>query len=84
MTRPLTLVCLQRQSFKKFITYKKDFNELLLHLLRGLIQDAIRFEELTSRSNVHLTEVVVKVIDLEAKVRFCVSLSNRTDYCRLH
>lgn len=58
-----------QKSFKKFITYKKDFNELLLHLLRGLIQDAIRFEELTSRSNVHLTEVVVKVIDLEAKAR---------------
>jgi len=61
---------LQLQSFKKFITYKKDFNELLLHLLRGLVADAIRFEEMTSRSNVRLKEVVVKMLDLEAKVGF--------------
>lgn len=58
------------QSFKKYITYKKDFNELLLHLLRGLVADAIRFEEMTSRTNVHLAEVVVKTIDLETKVVF--------------
>ncbi|XP_024380390.1 DNA replication licensing factor MCM2 [Physcomitrium patens] len=58
-----------QKSFKKYITYKKDFNELLLHLLRGLVADAIRFEEMTSRTNVHLAEVVVKTIDLETKAR---------------
>lgn len=58
-----------QKSFKKFITYKKDFNELLLHLLRGLVTDSIRFEEMTSRSNVRSKEVIVKMLDLEAKAR---------------
>lgn len=68
------------QSFKKYITYKRDFNELLLHLLRGLVADAVRFEELVSRSNVRLTEVDVKMEDMEMKVRIMWSLchSNHT------
>ena len=57
------------QSFKKYMTYKKDFNELLLHLLRGLVKDAVRFEELMRRSNTPLTQIQVKVEDLEAKVK---------------
>ena len=57
------------QSFKKYMTYKKDFNELLLHLLRGLVKDAVRFEELMRRSNTPLTQIQVKVEDLETKVK---------------
>eukprot|EP00250_Pteridium_aquilinum_P033332 c5464_g1_i1 orf=283-3030(-) len=58
-----------QKSFKKYMTYKKDFNELLLHLLRGLVKDATRFEELMGRPRVPLTQVQVKVEDLEAKAR---------------
>jgi DNA replication licensing factor MCM2 len=58
-----------QKSFKKYITYKRDFNELLLHLLRGLVADAIRFEELVSRMPVRLNQVEIKMEDLESKAQ---------------
>ncbi|GBG79966.1 hypothetical protein CBR_g30228 [Chara braunii] len=56
------------KSFKKFMTYKKDFNELLLHILRQLVKEAMRYDELMSRSR-RVTSVEIKVDDLEAKAR---------------
>lgn len=37
-------------------------------MLRGLVADAIRFEEIVSRSRIRLTHVDVKMDDLETKV----------------
>eukprot|EP01018_Ginkgo_biloba_P017870 Gb_10893 [translate_table: standard] len=58
-----------QKSFKKYITYKKDYNELLLHLLRGLVKDILRFEELMTGTRPHLTQVEVKVEDLRNKAQ---------------
>jgi DNA replication licensing factor MCM2 len=51
------------------MTYKKDYNELLLLLLRTLVKDALHFEEIVSGSTTPLTHVEVKVDDLKNKVR---------------
>ncbi|KAJ7295046.1 hypothetical protein O6H91_Y216100 [Diphasiastrum complanatum] len=58
-----------QKSFKKYMTFKRDFNELLLHLLRGLVKDALRLEELMTGSRSRLSQVAVKVTDLESKAR---------------
>lgn len=51
------------------MTYKRDFNELLLYLLRGLVKDAIRYQEYLSRSRETADYVDVKLEDLEARAR---------------
>lgn len=56
-----------QKSFKKYMTFKKDYNELLLHLLRGLVKDALHFEEIVSGSTTNLTHVDVKVEELQHK-----------------
>lgn len=56
------------QSFKKYMTFKKDYNELLLYLLRGLVKDALHFEEIVSGSSSALTHIDVKVEELQSKV----------------
>lgn len=58
-----------KQSFKKYMTHKRDFNELVLHLLRGLVKDALRVQEMVSRPNHRSTHIEIKIDDLEAKVR---------------
>ncbi|KAH9302023.1 hypothetical protein KI387_013606, partial [Taxus chinensis] len=58
-----------QKSFKKYITYKKDYNELLLHLLRGLVKDYLRFEELVSGTRTRLNQVQIKVQDLRNKAQ---------------
>ncbi|GAB4844080.1 hypothetical protein Ancab_014044 [Ancistrocladus abbreviatus] len=30
-------------SFRKYMTFKKDYNELFLYLLNGLVKDALHF-----------------------------------------
>ena len=61
------LVCIL-QSFRQYITFKKDYDGLLLALLRELVNNAMRFEEILSGSTSGLTYVDVKVADLQAKV----------------
>ncbi|CAL5338053.1 unnamed protein product [Camellia sinensis] len=56
-------------SFKKYMTFKKDFNELILHLLRGLVKDALHFEEIVSGSASNLTHIDVKVEELQSKAQ---------------
>lgn len=58
-----------QKSFKKYITYKKDYNELLLHLLRGLVKDILRFEELMSGTRPRLNQVQIKIEDLRNKAQ---------------
>lgn len=50
------------------MTFKKDFNEFLLHILRGLVKDAVHFEEIVSGSASRMTNIEVKVDELRAKV----------------
>lgn len=58
-----------QKSFKKYMTFKKDYNELLLHLLRGLVKDALYFEELMSGTTARLTHIKVKVEELRMKAQ---------------
>lgn len=52
------------------MTFKKDYNELLLHLLRMLVKDVLHFQGTLSRSrSPHLTCIEIKVADLQHKVR---------------
>ena len=57
------------------MTYKKDYNELLLLLLRTLVKDALHFEEIVSGSTLHLTHIEIKVEDLKNKVTHLSMLS---------
>lgn len=58
-----------QKSFKKYMTFKRDYNELLLHLLRGLVKDALHFEEIVSGAISGLTHVDVKVDELRSKAQ---------------
>lgn len=52
------------------MTYKKDYNELLLHLLCMLVNDVLHFQRTLSRSRTsNLTRIEIKVSDLQNKVR---------------
>ncbi|CAM8902433.1 unnamed protein product [Rhodiola kirilowii] len=57
------------KSFRKYTTYKKDYNGLLLHLLRGLVKDAVYFEELVSGSRFRQDHVDIKVDELHNKAQ---------------
>lgn len=50
------------------MTFKKDYNELLLLLLRGLVKEKIQLEELVSGSISRLAHVEVAVEKLLNKV----------------
>ncbi|KAK6944611.1 MCM domain [Dillenia turbinata] len=58
-----------QKSFKKYMTFKKDYNELLLYLLRGLVKDALQFEEIVSGNISGLGHVDVKVEELRNKAQ---------------
>ncbi|GAB4848220.1 hypothetical protein Ancab_002887 [Ancistrocladus abbreviatus] len=49
------------------MTFKKDYNELLLYLLDGLVNDALHFEEIVSGSTSGLTHIDVKIEELQHK-----------------
>ena len=57
---------LQRR-FRKYMTYKKDFNELLLHTLRQLVRDQARYEEATSGRQSDVIKVKVKSFEAAAR-----------------
>lgn len=57
------------------MTFKKDFNELILHLLRGLVKDALHFEEIISGSTLNLSHIDVKLEELQSKVyHICINI----------
>ncbi|PON91754.1 DNA replication licensing factor Mcm [Trema orientale] len=58
-----------QKSFRKYMTYKKDYNELLLYLLRELVKNALHFEDIVSGSTSGLTHIDVKVEDLQIKAQ---------------
>ncbi|GAB2292715.1 hypothetical protein Dimus_026952 [Dionaea muscipula] len=58
-----------QKSFRKYMTFKKDYNELLLYLLHKLVKDAIHFEEIVSGSTSGLTHIEVKIKELEDKAQ---------------
>ncbi|ERN06348.1 hypothetical protein AMTR_s00016p00242770 [Amborella trichopoda] len=39
-----------QKRFKKYMTFKKDYNELLLHLLRGIVKEVLEFLQFMSRT----------------------------------
>ncbi|CDP19000.1 unnamed protein product [Coffea canephora] len=55
-----------QKSFKKYMTFKKDFNAIILHLLRGLVKGALDLE-LSSGSTANLPHIDVKVEELQTK-----------------
>ncbi|KAG7018130.1 DNA replication licensing factor MCM2, partial [Cucurbita argyrosperma subsp. argyrosperma] len=57
------------QSFRKYMTFKKDYNELLLYLLRELVKNALHFEEIIRGSTSELTHINVKLEDLQSKAQ---------------
>ncbi|KAE9596032.1 putative DNA helicase [Lupinus albus] len=58
-----------QKSFRKYMTFKKDYNDLLLYLLRGLVNNVLHFEEIVRGSASGLTRVDVKVEDLSRKAQ---------------
>ncbi|CAI9775258.1 unnamed protein product [Fraxinus pennsylvanica] len=54
-------------SFKNYMIFKMDFNAIVLHLLRGLVKDALHLEEIVSGSTANLTHIDVKVEELQSK-----------------
>ncbi|PON35724.1 DNA replication licensing factor Mcm [Trema orientale] len=56
-------------SIRKYMTYKKDYNELLLYLFRELVKNALHFEDIVSGSTSGLTHIDVKVEDLQIKAQ---------------
>ncbi|XP_043724687.1 DNA replication licensing factor MCM2 [Telopea speciosissima] len=58
-----------QKSFRKYMTFKREYNDFLLYLLRGLVKDALYFEELVSGSTAGLNQVEVKVEELRNKAQ---------------
>uniref|UniRef100_A0A1D1ZG74 DNA replication licensing factor MCM2 n=1 Tax=Anthurium amnicola TaxID=1678845 RepID=A0A1D1ZG74_9ARAE len=58
-----------QKSFRKYLTFKRDHNELLLFLLRILVKDALHYEDIVSGTTDRLTHIVVKVDDLKSKAQ---------------
>ncbi|GAB2225414.1 hypothetical protein Droror1_Dr00006206 [Drosera rotundifolia] len=58
-----------QKSFRKYMTFKKDYNELLLYLLHKLVKDALHFEEIVSGSTSGLTHIEVKIKELLDKAQ---------------
>ncbi|RDX62476.1 DNA replication licensing factor MCM2, partial [Mucuna pruriens] len=58
-----------QKSFRKYMTFKKDYNELLLYILGELVKNALHFEEIVTGSTSGLTYVDVKVDDLYNKAQ---------------
>lgn len=56
------------QSFKKYMTFKRDYNSFVLNALNQLVKEALHFEEIVSGSNRNVTHVDVKVEELQSKV----------------
>ncbi|KAK6160504.1 hypothetical protein DH2020_003885 [Rehmannia glutinosa] len=56
-----------QKSFKRYMIFKKDFNAIVLHLLRVLVKDSLYFEEIVSGSTANLSYVDVKVEELQSK-----------------
>lgn len=57
------------KTFKKYMIYKKDFNELLLHILRNLVKEAILYEECLGTSRSPLSHIDIQIDAFEAKAR---------------
>ncbi|XP_068667407.1 DNA replication licensing factor MCM2-like [Aristolochia californica] len=57
------------KNFKKYMTFKKDYNEFVLHLLRGLVRDALHFGEIVAGPNHGPDHVRVRVQDLKSKAQ---------------
>ncbi|URE31407.1 DNA replication licensing factor [Musa troglodytarum] len=51
------------------MAFKKDFNEVLLHLLRILVKDALHFEEIVSGTAARFTRIGEKVEELRNKAQ---------------
>nr|ACN78877.2 minichromosome maintenance 2 protein [Pisum sativum] len=58
-----------QKSFRKYITFKKDYNDMLIYILQELVKSAIKFEEIVAGSTSSLTHVEVKVDDLFVKAQ---------------
>ncbi|GAB4841999.1 hypothetical protein Ancab_011958 [Ancistrocladus abbreviatus] len=59
----------ESSSFRKYMTFKKDYNELLMYLLNGLVKDALHFEKIVSGSTSGLTRIDVKIKELQHKAQ---------------
>ncbi|KAL3519237.1 hypothetical protein ACH5RR_017386 [Cinchona calisaya] len=55
-----------QKSFKKYMTFKKDFNAIILHILRRLVKGALELE-MVSGSTANLSHIDVKVEELQSK-----------------
>ena len=64
------VIWMNEQNFRKYLTFKKDHNELLLFLLRQLVKEALHYEEIISGNADRLSHIQVKLDDLQAKVRY--------------
>ncbi|KAJ0101307.1 hypothetical protein Patl1_05630 [Pistacia atlantica] len=60
-----------QKSFRKYMTFKKDYNRLLLELLRELVKNALHFEEIVSgySSTSTLPHIDVKIAELQYKAQ---------------
>ncbi|XP_054808214.1 DNA replication licensing factor MCM2 [Prosopis cineraria] len=58
-----------QKSFRKYMTFKKDYNELLLYLLRELVKNALHFEKIVTGSTSNLSHIEVRIDDLSNKAQ---------------
>ncbi|KAI3698591.1 hypothetical protein L2E82_42248 [Cichorium intybus] len=57
-----------QKSFKKYMTFKRDFNGVVMHSLKQLVKEAMHFEEIVSGTRKDVGHVDVKVEELQSKV----------------
>ena len=59
---------MRTQAFARYITYRRDNDELLLYLLQSLVRDEVTFQQLRNDRE-PLTTVTIPTADLESRVR---------------
>ena len=57
-----------QRNFRKYITFGEENNQLLMHLLQGLIRDVEKFQQLLGSGN-GATSIEVFITDFRAKAK---------------
>lgn len=68
-TQKFSITKTMRRNFSKYLTYNRDNNELLLFLLKQLINDQLSYQKHKSKSGMDIDEVTIKEDDFMDRAR---------------
>ncbi len=73
-TQKFSITKTMRRNFAKYLSYNRDQNELLLFLLKQLINDQLSYQKHKAKGGLDIDEVTIKEDDFMDRVRFSFDL----------